>query len=213
VPSPYNIEFALKSAPLFSDRVRDSYFALPADRYLQAGQVFRQRRFSKVRVTDVGLAAVDDTKFFQDSAINHYAGGMNRLFDPVEPDVLAEFSAYYSSNIGSHFAEQHKEVGFHQIRITCATNYVGYPVPEGWHKDGYDFIAMMCVSAVNMSGGISRIREDLSSDKDFFTRLLKPGEILILNDHRFNHFTDPINMTHQGDIGYRDMLVVTISCK
>ena len=38
-----------------------------------------------------------------------------------------------------------------------------------------------------------------------------PSEIIILNDKRFYHCTDPIKILDKGKIGYRDILVMTIS--
>lgn len=206
------LEFAIKSSPGFSDQVQESYNRLPVDEYLQSDQRFRYRRFSRVRFSDnKPLPVVEDTSFFQEQSINHYAGGVSRKYEHIEPDILKELVGFCRDNLLTVFGVSEVEFGLHQIRITCGKDFVGYPVPEGWHKDGFDYIAMACVSARNMVGGISRVRENLTDDRDFFCKILEPDELMILNDRCFYHYTDPINAADQEGSGYRDILVITIS--
>ena len=87
-----DIEYLFKILPVFSDRVRESYSNLPLDHYLEENQVFRNRRFTKLNIESGKNEPLNETTFFQGSEINHYAGGVNRQFDPVEADVCQEFT-------------------------------------------------------------------------------------------------------------------------
>ena len=53
------------------------------------------------------------------------------------------FYKYFNKN-------DHLSVGFHQLRIKCTKNYVGYPVPEGWHKDGFDVVSIINFNSNNI---------------------------------------------------------------
>ena len=205
-----DIDFLFKVLPKFSNRMVKSYFNLPLDNYLGEGQIFRERGFSKVLFSGTKPNVVGETNFFQDEEINRYAGGIDRKYDLVEPTVCQDFIDLYRNYIGPVFYNPNCEVGFHQIRVLCDDSFVGHPVPEGWHTDGFDFVAMTCVAASNFTGGTSRIRSNLGSDHDFFSKILQPSEMLIFNDRRYFHHTDPITNQVAGKIGYRDILVITI---
>jgi len=205
------IDFAFKKLPQFSKQMLDSYFNLPMDKYLLQDQCFRERRFSQVTFSGSATNLISGADFFQNQEINHYAGGLTRDFAPIEQGVIDEFCQLFIDQVSPLFCGCDVNVGFHQIRITCADNYVGYPVPEGWHQDGFDYLAISCINAENICGGISRVREDMQSDSDFLSKILKPSEMLILNDRHFHHYTDPINNVEKGKKGFRDLLVTTIS--
>ena len=82
---------------------------------------------------------------------------------PIKKDVINTFIhitkelIYFLPNR----TQQKADVGLHQIRITCGDDYVGYPVPEGWHKDGCNYVAIITLNYDNIVGGISRIRKNL----------------------------------------------------
>jgi hypothetical protein len=205
-----DIEFCVKKSSPLSEGVLKSYADLPQDNYLQENQIFRRRRFSVVRCQNSTIDMKNQTNFFQDNTINHYAGGRERIYEPLESAVRDEFINMYLSCISPIFGNPNCEIGLHQIRITCEDEYVGHPVPEGWHTDGYDYVAIVCVAGSNFCGGTSRIKSDLELDHDLFSRTLKPTEILIFNDRKYFHHTDPINNRRQGEMGYRDILVITM---
>ena len=96
----------------------------------------------------------------------------------------------------------------HQIRITCDNDYVGYPVPEGWHKDGCNYVAIITLNFDNIVGGISRIRKNLINQNDVYNCFLEKNNFLLLNEKSYYHYTDPINVKNKKS-GYRDILVIT----
>ena len=106
-------------------------------------------------------------------------------------------------------AKKKVEVGFHQLRIKCSNDFVGYPVPEGWHKDGFDFVVIINFNSENIEGGITRIKDNLIN-KDVFSAFLNKGDYILLNDKKYYHYTDPINITKKAKKGNRDTLVITV---
>ena len=99
-------------------------------------------------------------------------------------------------------------IGIHQIRIRCGTEFVGYPVPEGWHSDGFNYVVLLNVDSKNITGGITRIKFQKSM-YDVYSVFLKSKEFIFLNDSIYNHYTDPINVYEKNKSGYRDTIVFT----
>jgi hypothetical protein len=94
----------------------------------------------------------------------------------------------------------------HQFRIDT-TDGIGRPTPEGAHRDGVDFVAILLVDRVNVKGGESRIFAVDGADGKRFT-LLEPWTLVVLDDHRVIHETTPIQPIEAG--GHRDTLVLTL---
>ena len=68
----------------------------------------------------------------------------------------------FKENFHSLIRYKNAEVGFHQLRIKCGKDFVGYPVPEGWHKDGFDYVILVNFGSKNIKGGVTRIKEKLT---------------------------------------------------
>ena len=101
--------------------------------------------------------------------------------------------------------------GIHFLRIKCGNNFVGYPVPEGWHKDGFDFVITLNVTSANIKGGTTRLKTNMNLDKkDDFAEFLKKGEFIFFNDNKYNHYTDPITIDKEKKKSYRDTIVITV---
>ena len=86
-------------------------------------------------------------------------------------------------------------------------------MPEGWHKDGFDFVSIINFNSNNIEGGTTRIRTKLNSNKDTFSSFLTSGEYIFISDKKYFHYTDPINVTNSSKKGYRDTLVITVAAK
>jgi hypothetical protein len=99
------------------------------------------------------------------------------------------------------------EIGVHQIRISCSPQNYGNPAPEGIHRDGTDFIGIFSVDRENIQGGETHLYTD-KKEKPVFSKILNPGELLLVNDHEFLHFTTPIKPTSAQE-GTRDVFVLT----
>ena len=99
------------------------------------------------------------------------------------------------------------EIGVHQIRTICSPENIGNPAPEGIHQDGTDLIGIFSVARKNIQGGETHLYT-AKKEKPVFSKVLNPGEILLVNDHEFFHFTSPIKPQTDG-LGIRDVFVLT----
>ena len=192
-----------------------SFKKLPADVYEKSkGYYFRFRKYSRITIKNVlgkrEVVFLKNNFFFQEKKRNRYAGGKKRIFKEIDQKVLSYFVSLFLNQFYHLFSVKKKiEVGFHQLRIKCSNDFVGYPVPEGWHKDGFDFVAIINFNSENIEGGITRIKDNLIN-KDVFSAFLNKGDYILLNDKKFYHYTDPINVTKKAKIGNRDTLVITV---
>ncbi len=99
------------------------------------------------------------------------------------------------------------EIGIHQIRTTCSPNNFGNPAPEGIHRDGTDFVGIFSVDRTNILGGKTHLYT-ARMEKPVFKKVLHPGELLLVNEDDFLHFTTPIKPESIG-VGTRDVFVLT----
>jgi hypothetical protein len=94
----------------------------------------------------------------------------------------------------------------HQFRIDT-TDGIGRPTPEGAHRDGVDFVAVLLVDRVGVKGGETRVFEATGPHGLRFT-LTEPWTLLMLDDARVVHESTPIQPLQDG--GHRDTLVLTL---
>ena len=99
------------------------------------------------------------------------------------------------------------EIGVHQIRTTCSASNYGNPAPEGIHRDGTDFIGIFSVNRENIQGGETHLYIE-KKEKPVFKKILHPGELLLVNDRQFFHFTTTIKPISDNQ-GVRDVFVLT----
>tara|TARA_B100001057_G_C22783908_1_gene924763 strand:+ start:524 stop:1162 length:639 start_codon:yes stop_codon:yes gene_type:complete len=207
-----NYDFIKGKVGALDLKVRRSFSNLPADTNEKIkGLYFRFRRFSKFYKADNEILDNKDTNFFQPKFSNRYAGGKVRKFKKIEPIILKKIQSIIRKNFFIYLEKNKKyEFGIHQLRITCGKDNPGYPVPEGWHKDGYEKIIILNVDSKNISGGTTRLKSKINSDKDDFAFMLNKNEFILVNDKKFFHYTDPINIFNEKTTSYRDTIVITV---
>jgi len=102
--------------------------------------------------------------------------------------------------------EQLWYVEAHQFRIDT-TDGIGRPTPEGAHRDGVDFVAVLLVSRVGVKGGETRVFEAAGPNGLRFT-MSAPWTTLLLDDERVVHESTPIQPLATPP-AHRDTLVLT----
>src|SRR3569833_486032 len=139
--------------------LRGTWSHLPRDAYLRDGGAYRSRRLSRFIQTfsPDALSTVPRRPHWQPTSYNALHGGLERWFDPIEQEVLtAAVWEKLVAGIGSLFERvRHVEKWFieaHQFRIDT-TNGIEQPTPEGAHRDGVDFVAVILVSRERVRGG------------------------------------------------------------
>jgi hypothetical protein len=93
----------------------------------------------------------------------------------------------------------------HQFRIDTADG-IGRPTPEGAHRDGVDFVAVILIGRENIKGGETRVFE-ADGPKGLRFTMLEPWTMLLLDDAAVIHESTPIQPL--GEHGHRDTLVLT----
>jgi hypothetical protein len=187
-----------------------SWNHLELDNYLKDGGRYRRRRHSCFVDDGSALTQSQHRAHWQPVEYNALHGGMHRLFVPIEPatverpawrKLLRSLGAVCSGVKGP----QTWYVEAHQFRIDTADG-IGRPTPEGAHRDGVDFVAVILIGRENIKGGETRVFEADGPKGQRFT-MLEPWTMLLLDDAAVIHESTPIQPL--GEHGHRDTLVLT----
>ena len=135
---------------------------------------------------------------------------MHRWFEPIDPAVVASPAWTRLLSGLARTCSGLRPVGrwcieAHQFRIDTSDG-LGRPTPEGAHRDGVDFVAVVLVGREGIKGGETRVFEAAGPWGQRFT-LAEPWSMLLLDDARVIHETTPIQPL--GEYGHRDTLVLT----
>ncbi len=200
------------STPAGLQALTPSWDSLPPDNYLRDGGRYRSRRHSCF-VADGGVLALQPHRaHWQSLDYNALHGGMQRWFEPVQASTLADpawsplllaLAGWCSDLKGA----QPWYIEAHQFRIDTADG-IGRPTPEGAHRDGVDFVAVILVARHGIKGGETRVFEAQGPRGERFT-LLEPWSLLFMDDERVIHESTPIQPASDDGPGHRDTLVLT----
>ena len=187
-----------------------SWDRLELDNYLKDGGRYRRRRHSCFVDSGDALTQSPHRAHWQPVEYNALHGGMHRLFVPIEPTtveqpawgkLLGALGRVCSAVAG----RQTWYVEAHQFRIDTLEG-IGRPTPEGAHRDGVDFVAVILIERHAIKGGETRVFEAEGPKGQRFT-MLEPWTMLLLDDAAVIHESTPI--LPLGEHGHRDTLVLT----
>ena len=141
---------------------------------------------------------------------NALHGGIERWFEPVEPEVVASPAwlglLVAMGRLASALrGRQDWYIEAHPFRIDT-TDGIGRPTPEGAHRDGVDLVAVILVSREGIKGGETRVFDADGPTGLRFT-MHEPWTCLLLDDARVIHESTPIQPLES--YGHRDTLVLT----
>ena len=192
------------------DALRSSWDTLPLDAHLRDGGRYRRRRHASFVVDGAELRLVPQRAHWQPIEYNALHGGLERWFEPVEAGVIAApawrgILMAFASLASRLKGVQPWFVEAHQFRIDT-TDGIGRPTPEGAHRDGVDFVAVVLVGRDGIKGGETRVFAADGPEGQRFT-MLEPWTTLVLDDARVIHESTPIQPLE--GYGYRDTLVLT----
>ncbi len=179
---------------------------MPLDPYIKGN--YRSRRLSRFTVSGNQLIKLPHSYLLQSKEHNPLLGGIKREFAELDDaltklDIFRNLVLAYSDSCKLH---PEAEIGVHQIRTICSPDNLGNPAPEGIHRDGTDFIGIFSVDRENIQGGETHLYTS-KREKPVFSKVLNPGELLLVNDHDFFHFTTPIKPQTDAQ-GSRDVFVL-----
>jgi hypothetical protein len=187
-----------------------SWDRLELDNYLKDGGRYRRRRHSCFVEEGGALRQVPHRVHWQPVEYNALHGGMERWFEPMEPQVVGQAAWTRLLQAMARIASDLKGpqawfIEAHQFRIDTEGG-IGRPTPEGAHRDGVDLVAVFLVARENIKGGETRVFQADGPAGQRFT-LTEPWSLLLLDDARVVHETTPIQPV--GAAGHRDTLVLT----
>jgi hypothetical protein len=188
-----------------------SWDTLALDNYLKDGGRYRRRRHSCFVQDGRHLTQTAHRAHWQPLEYNALHGGMHRLFEPVLPATVtqAAWPALITA-IGQVCSQARGNseqwyVEAHQFRIDT-TDGIGRPTPEGAHRDGVDFVAVLLIARDGIKGGETRVFEADGPNGKRFT-MTTPWTLLLLDDATVIHESTPIQPLAAH--GHRDTLVLT----
>lgn len=188
---------------------------LPPDAHLRDVGGYRRRRHASylLDLVDGTLTRTPHRAHWQSPAHNPLHGGVARWFEPVDPAIEA-LPAWGAAlrHLGLLFAEAAAHdapdlwfIEAHQIRIETAQG-IGRPSPQGAHRAGVDYVALILVGRSGVRGGETRVFETDSALGLRFT-MSEPWSALLVDDARVVQETSPLLL--DGASGWRDSLVLT----
>jgi hypothetical protein len=189
-----------------------SWDGLVTDEYLKDGGHYRRRRHSCFVVEGESVRQAPHRAHWQPLQYNALHGGMQRWFEPMDARLVAmPVWQRLLIGVGKAASALHGErpwfVEAHPFRIDT-TDGIGRPTPEGAHRDGVDLVAVFMVDRHEIKGGESRVFEAEGPNGQRFT-LSEPWSLLLLDDARVIHESTPIQPLREGELGWRDTLVLT----
>lgn len=198
--------------------LKDYWKELPPDDYLKDGGKYRQRRHASIilRGQDVELTAY--RPHWQPVSYNALHGGIHRHFAPCDEsfihnkaftDLIVELGNTFSKVKQLNPKSTPWFIEVHQFRIDTKHG-IGRPTPEGAHRDGVDFVAIILVDVQAIKGGESRIFMNHQPSGLRFT-LSSPWNMVLLDDEKVIHETTPIQPQNPQEPhkSWRDTLVLT----
>ncbi len=206
----YNLAACAPAFALWND--------LPADNYLKDGGHYRFRRHGSFiqtlqpQAAQAELQSVPHRPHWQPTAYNALHGGMLRRFAPLS-DALqqAVFWQPLLLGLGRMFHQVRPVpqwfIEAHQFRIDTREG-VGRPTPEGAHRDGVDFVAVVLIARHGIRGGETRVFE-LAGQRGVRFTLSEPCSVLLMDDTRVIHESTPVLPEGDAQGGWRDTLVLT----
>lgn len=187
-----------------------SWERLELDNYLKDGGRYRRRRHSCFVDSGEALEQTPHRAHWQPVEYNALHGGMHRLFEPIEDDTIADPAwQRLLRALGAVCSEVKGArpwyVEAHQFRIDTADG-IGRPTPEGAHRDGVDYVAVILIDRAGIKGGETRVFEANGPRGQRFT-MTEPWTMLLLDDAAVIHESTPIQPL--AEHGHRDTLVLT----
>ena len=210
------LQGALGIGPAALDAWLPYWSRLPADRHLRDGGHYRQRRHGSFIVDGASVVGVAHRAHWQPVEYNALHGGIERWFEPLEPDLVAEppwprLLQWLAARASALRGVQAWYVEAHPFRIHTEGG-IGRPTPEGAHRDGVDLVAVLLVAREGVKGGETRVFEAAGPAGLRFT-MTEPWTTLLLDDARVIHESTPIQPLDAARRGHRDTLVITLRAR
>lgn len=194
----------------FDPAINASFDNLPPDNHLESRFMFRRRRYSLCRYFAGELKWLPPIPFLQAAEHNPLAAGRPRPFHSLRSATRQAVASKIIPTLTAQLPSDEFTVGVHQIRIVANDEYMGKPAPEGIHRDGFDFVAVIAVARSNVNGGVTILVDRDNYNDVLFEDTLERGAAILFDDRNVAHYTTPITPRYPGAAS-RDVFVLTFS--
>ena len=192
-----------------------SWNDLPWDEYLAQYGRYRRRRHAVFYANRAGIAlSAQREPHYQSEAYNPLQGGIERWFEPINPEVIRGGSLTSTLRVCHRlFASLAPDVArwrieAHQFSIESRADLPGQPTPEGMHRDGVDYVLVLLIARRNIASGTTTIHALDHRELGSFT-LTEPLDAALVDDARVFHGVTPVQAVDPTRPAHRDVLVVT----
>ena len=203
-------------APLSDwDAFAASWERLEIDPYMADRGRYRRRRHAIYTAPAQGvIVRAPHRPHYQALDYNPLHGGIERRYEPVEPDIgsgaslttILGFCRGMFSALSPEVARWNVEA--HQFRIEARAGEPGQPTPEGVHRDGVDWVLVLLIQRRNIASGTTTIRAPDGRSLGSFT-LTDACDSVLLDDARVHHGVTAVTPLDPALPACRDVLVVT----
>ncbi|WP_338804390.1 2OG-Fe dioxygenase family protein [Xenorhabdus griffiniae] len=201
------------------DKFVRSWDKLELDKYMGDGGQYRRRRYSTLSsdVTSREVRLEPHQPHFQTKHYNNLNGDIERHYEPIKDEIIKskimKSIFHLSHDLFTELSPKGNwHIETHQFRIEVTDNQIGKPTPEGIHRDGVDYVLMLCINRINCIGGESTIYDKNKNKLISFT-MKNAFEMVMLNDKELFHGVSPIFRIDKEKKAVRDMLVITFRKK
>ena len=163
--------------------------------------------------------------YWQSKDLNSEAGGENRPFAQLPPEVLKnramvellklDYAIVPLDRIWKNFGKNVIEVGIHFIRMCASKDSPGVATPNWPHRDGEFFTFVHLLGRNGVTGGDSLIFSGIKSEKKlirgpllFTTTMENPLDTLVVWDRNVFHDVTPVEVTADSNSGVRDVILI-----
>ncbi|MFK4298181.1 hypothetical protein ABH924_003342 [Arthrobacter sp. GAS37] len=187
--------------------LQESFENIPLDKHFEGG--YRHRTQSRFSFQDGTIVRLENVELFQSSDINPLEnyGGIRRDYNDLPEGI--EDNASFKALI-QHWAAGIDAPAFnfsaHQIRTLGA----GQPVPEGRHRDGYEYVGVFVVDRHDITdeSALTSVWEIGTDKKIVDNVVLRPGELVSFDDRRVIHDASPLIPINEST-ARRDVIILT----
>lgn len=190
---------------------------LSLDEHMADRGTYRYRRYSEFDFQAGGeLKKLPHAPYEQPKYINTLNGGVARQFLPLEEGFVEHpfFGALLTGMVRVFDEAEGRRcrwnIRLHPYRIVSNDYEQGKPTPEGRHRDGVDYIIMMLVKRVGITGGVTRVSSPNNTTL-FNTMLARPLDMIVADDRQVMHEVTPIDCAQPNEEGYRDALIIAFT--
>jgi hypothetical protein len=197
------------------DAFAESWNDLGSDTYMADGGGYRRRRHAVFQLRRGALLRREHQPHFQSRDYNPLNGGVQRWFKPIGATVgasilLRDLVVACGRLIAELEPGQENlhRIEVHQFRIEPHVDEEAFPTPEGMHRDGVDWVCVILIKRLNVSGGTTSVA-DMTGKEIQALLLANELDMVFLDDRRLAHAVAPIRRIDPRRPGFRDALVIT----